>query len=54
MLFQGTYLRQEQAPSYDVSPDGRFLMIEPSGQSQVPITAILNWTEALNLAESAP
>jgi eukaryotic-like serine/threonine-protein kinase len=54
VLFEGTYLKPDQPPSYDVSPDGRFLMIKPSGQMPVPITAILNWTEALKAAGSAP
>ena len=47
-LFEGPYLRLAQPPSYDVALDGRFLMIRPTGQVEPPITAIFNWTEALN------
>ena len=46
-LFDGPYLRQQQPPSYDVSADGRFLMIKPVTPVEPPITAILNWTLAM-------
>lgn len=47
-LFEGPYLRSAQPPSYDVLPDGRFLMIKPTQPVSAPITAILNWTAAIN------
>jgi hypothetical protein len=36
-------------PSYDVGPDGRFLMIKPSGPlpGTAPISVVLNWLEEL-------
>jgi hypothetical protein len=51
-LFEGPYLRLEQPPSYDISPDGRFLMLKPTRPVEPPITAILNWTQAMS--SSAP
>jgi hypothetical protein len=45
-LFAGTYLRNGQPPSYDVAADGRFLMIKPSGETDAPIAAIVNWSGA--------
>jgi Tol biopolymer transport system component len=38
-----------QPPSYDVGPDGRFLMLKPSADDQrfQPIVVILNWFEEL-------
>ena len=35
-----------QPPSYDVAADGRFLMIKPTGETDAPISVILNWSEA--------
>jgi Tol biopolymer transport system component len=47
-LFEHRYAR-EMVPSYDVGPDGRFLMIKPSGPppGTAPISVVLNWTELL-------
>jgi hypothetical protein len=42
------YTRAQQAPSYDVGPDGRFLMIK--GEQRVafsPIVVVLNWDQEL-------
>ena len=47
VLFEGPYLHQAQPPSYDVAPDGRFLMIKPARGVQAPITAVFNWTAAI-------
>jgi len=46
-LFESTYFRSQQPPSYDVAPDGRFVMIKPDTPTETPITVILNWTERL-------
>jgi len=46
-LFESTYFRSEQPPSYDVAPDGRFVMVKPDTAAETPITVILNWTERL-------
>ena len=48
LLFESQHLRANQPPSYDVSGDGRFLMIK-SAESQLnpPITVILNWEAGL-------
>jgi Tol biopolymer transport system component len=49
-LFQGLY---QPTPildaNYDVAPDGRFLMLKPSGDEQAPtqVNLVLNWFEEL-------
>ena len=51
VLFEDSYRTFGSGRSYDVAPDGRFLMI--TGAAQVPgdvrprITVVLNWTEEL-------
>ncbi len=53
VLFEGSYLSIHSSPSgfqfYDVSPDGRFLMLKEEGVKAEPaqITVILNWFEEL-------
>ena len=47
-LFESAYGRSDQAPSYDVTPDGRFVMIKSDNSGQKPISVILNWQERLN------
>ena len=47
-LFESTYGRNEQPPSYDVTPDGHFVMIKPDSGGSRPISLILNWQERLN------
>jgi Tol biopolymer transport system component len=46
-LFESTYTRAPQPPSYDVAPDGRFVMIKPDSAGKTPITVLLNWQERL-------
>jgi eukaryotic-like serine/threonine-protein kinase len=43
------YLRSSQPPSYDVAPDGRFLMLKPLISATVPlqIVVIQNWDQEL-------
>lgn len=51
MLFEGRYAgRGGQPPSYDVAPDGRFLMIQSVGDDRATETrlhVVLNWFEEL-------
>jgi hypothetical protein len=47
-LFEMAYARALQPPSYDVTPDGRFVMIKPDEAEEKPISVILNWQERLN------
>lgn len=43
-LFESRYSRHfGQPPSYDVAPDGRFLMLKPPETEAMPITVITNW-----------
>jgi Tol biopolymer transport system component len=46
-LFTTNIIRGQQPPSYDVTPDGRFVMITLPDMGDAPITVILNWTELL-------
>ena len=46
MLFEGNYV-QNNRPSYDVSSDGRFLMIKSAAEESAQINVILNWFEEL-------
>jgi Tol biopolymer transport system component len=47
-LFEHDYL-VDQLTDYDVSPDGRFLMIKPSVEEQAPrlLSIVLNWGDEL-------
>ena len=51
MLFEGEYFHSVSArSSYDIGPDGRFLMIKPVGGTildQTEINVVLNWFEEL-------
>jgi serine/threonine-protein kinase len=47
-LFESVYGRSDQSPSYDVTPDGRFVMIKSDNAGQRPISVILNWQERLS------
>jgi serine/threonine-protein kinase len=49
LLFELPYTISNQPPSYDVGPDGRFVMIKPTeGQREAePIVVVLNWFEEL-------
>jgi hypothetical protein len=46
-LFTLDVVRNRQPPSYDVAPDGRFVMMTSEAAAEFPITVILNWTELL-------
>ncbi|MDA2923148.1 protein kinase [Acidobacteria bacterium AH-259-L09] len=48
VLFEGSYVHTTR-PSYDVGPDGRFLMIKPSEEQAeaAQIHVVLNWFEEL-------
>ena len=45
LLFEYRYQRSLQPPSYDVGPDGRFLVIKPSKAEPSAITVISNWAQ---------
>jgi hypothetical protein len=49
VLFEAPYAFDRWNPSYDVGPDGRFLMIRPSAEELAPpvVHVVLNWFEEL-------
>jgi tRNA A-37 threonylcarbamoyl transferase component Bud32/dipeptidyl aminopeptidase/acylaminoacyl peptidase len=47
MLFAINIVRHPQPPSYDVTPDGGFVMVTAEEQADVPFTVIVNWAELL-------
>jgi serine/threonine-protein kinase len=47
-LFESSYGLSQQPPSYDVTPDGRFVMIKPDDAGEKPISVILDWQERLS------
>jgi serine/threonine-protein kinase len=51
-LFESVYAREGQPPSYDVTPDGQFVMIKPDDAGVTPISVILNWQERLRTREA--
>jgi serine/threonine protein kinase len=46
-LFETSHVRFTQPPSYDVTPDGRFIVLKSQTAGEEPITVIFNWTEML-------
>ena len=46
-LFETSHVRTNQPPSYDVTADGRFVVLKPQTTANEPITVIFNWTEML-------
>jgi eukaryotic-like serine/threonine-protein kinase len=46
-LFESTYQRGTQPPTYDVAADGRFVMVKPDSQAGNTVSVILNWQELL-------
>jgi hypothetical protein len=47
-LFETSHARSNQPPSYDVTADGRFVVLKPQKTADEPITVIFNWTETLH------
>jgi hypothetical protein len=47
-LFEYTYPRSSQAPSFDIAADGRFLVIKPSTRATPAITVVSNWVQHLS------
>src|SRR5687767_5691626 len=47
-LFTSTIDRRKQPPSYDVTPDGRFVAFTSAATPDHPISVIVNWTDLLN------
>ena len=57
LLFENRYVRNPQPPSYDVAPDGRFLMIRPVGDSNLTprrVVVVQNWIEEVKERVPAP
>ncbi len=64
LLFTGDYLDIGNRPSYDIAPDGRFLMMKSAGgeigaefseSQQAQLIVVDNWFEELNrLAPPSP
>jgi Tol biopolymer transport system component len=46
-LFETSHVRTNQPPSYDVTADGRFVLLKPQATANEPITIIFNWTKLL-------
>jgi serine/threonine-protein kinase len=46
-LFETSHVRNMQPPTYDVTADGRFVVLKPETSVNEPITVILNWTQLL-------
>jgi serine/threonine-protein kinase len=53
VLFTANVVRFQQPPSYDVAPDGRFVMVTVDDRSDVPISIIVNWVELLQRGPAA-
>jgi Tol biopolymer transport system component len=48
-LFESTYQRGGQPPTYDVATDGRFVMVKSETQGSNVVSVILNWQELLRV-----
>jgi hypothetical protein len=46
-LFETSHAQTNQPPSYDVTADGRFVVLKPQTTANEPITIIFNWTAML-------
>jgi len=46
-LFDTTSASEGQPPSYDVLPDGRFIMFTRQEELDAPISVVVNWSELL-------
>ena len=50
LLFESAHMHDGQPPTYDVSADGRFIMIKSSGTVEPftqPFTVVINWIDEL-------
>ena len=47
-MFEGNYLASPNYAQYDVAPDGRFLMLRPTG-AMTQLTVQVNWSRALSV-----
>jgi hypothetical protein len=50
VLFRGGFFRDPLDTGirfYDVAPDGRFLMLEPAGESTASVVLVQNWAQEL-------
>lgn len=48
ILFESRFAHIGQPPTYDVSIDGRFLMVKPADSVLSSFNMVLNWTAALS------
>jgi len=46
-LFDAPKLPGQQPPSYDVTADGRFIVLRSSNSVTTPLTVVINWTSKL-------
>jgi len=46
-LFESLYQRVQQPPNYDVTADGKFVMVKSDSQANNVVSVILNWQELL-------
>jgi Tol biopolymer transport system component len=46
-LFDAPALPGQQPPSYDVTADGRFIVLRSSNSVTTPVTVVINWTSKL-------
>ncbi len=54
VLFEGPYSRVSNGTNYDVSPDGRFVMVKPNQTASTKINVVLNWFEELKRLVPTP
>ena len=52
LLFESRYIHGGQPPSYDVSADGRFVMIRAADTAVSSFNIVLNWAAALTALPS--
>jgi hypothetical protein len=53
-LFETSHLRNNQPPSYDVTVDGRFVVLKPQTTADEPITVVFNWTTTQSSTRRVP
>jgi hypothetical protein len=53
-LFRGNFVRDSYGDqSYDVAPDGRFLMMRPAANGPVYVQVVLDWLAEVRAAVAA-
>ena len=54
LLFEGDYPVDPSHASYDVAPDGRFLMIQDNNADRTQLNVVLNWFSELKREVATP